>query len=105
MRVLVTGASGFVGGRLCPALVAAGHEVRAMTRRPDRCNGPGEAVYRDVSEPDSLDVPTGRSLIDSMTDEVVVRDQSIRTLVPFEPVDYDTAVAQALDERSRARYR
>jgi len=25
--------------------------------------------------------------------------------VPFEPVDYDTAVAQALDERTQARHR
>ena len=76
-----------------------------MTRRRDRYIGPGEAAYGDVSGPDSLDVQTGPSLIDSMTDEVVVRDQSIRSLVPFEPVDYDTAVAQALDERTRARHR
>lgn len=34
MKVLVTGAAGFVGSRLCAALVDAGHDVRAMTRRP-----------------------------------------------------------------------
>ena len=31
-RVLVTGASGTIGRRLVPALVAAGHQVCAMTR-------------------------------------------------------------------------
>ena len=49
----------------------------------------------------SVDVQTGRSLIDSMTNEVVVRDDSIRRLVPFEPMDYDSAVLQALGERAR----
>lgn len=29
MRVLVTGAGGFIGSHLCPALAAAGHELRA----------------------------------------------------------------------------
>ncbi len=50
-----------------------------------------------------VDVQTGRSLIDSMSNEVVVRDGSIRSLVPFEPMDYDAAVLQALGERARAR--
>src|SRR6478735_7994709 len=43
--VLVAGASGFVGRRLCPALAAAGHQVRAMTRHPDSYGGDGVAVY------------------------------------------------------------
>ena len=49
-----------------------------------------------------VDVQTGRSLIDSMSNEVVVRDDSIRSVVPFEPMDYDEAVLQALGERARA---
>jgi uncharacterized protein YbjT (DUF2867 family) len=52
--VLVTGASGFIGSHLCPALVADGHEVRAMTRRPDAYRGAGTPVAGDVSAPDTL---------------------------------------------------
>ena len=52
--VLVTGATGFIGRRLVPALVADGQTVRAMTRRPERYDGPGEPVGADVMDPDSL---------------------------------------------------
>ena len=34
MRILVTGASGFIGQALCPELIAQGHEVVALVRRP-----------------------------------------------------------------------
>lgn len=56
MNVLVTGATGFVGSHLCTALVGAGHDVRAMTRRPDAYRGPGEAVGGDIGEPSTLKV-------------------------------------------------
>ena len=35
MRIHVTGASGFIGSHLCPALTAAGHELRASEERCD----------------------------------------------------------------------
>ena len=54
MTVLVTGATGFVGRRLVPALLAAGHRVRAMTRRPDAYRGPGTPVHGDVADPGTL---------------------------------------------------
>src|SRR5688572_15099276 len=54
MRILVTGASGFVGSRLVAALVGEGHEVRAMTRRPERYEGAGSPVAGDVGEEGSL---------------------------------------------------
>lgn len=55
--VLVTGASGFIGSHLCPALEAAGYPVRAMTRHPDRYPGAGRPVAGDVGEPASLRAP------------------------------------------------
>jgi nucleoside-diphosphate-sugar epimerase len=54
VRILVTGASGFVGSRLATALDGEGHEVRAMTRRPERYEGAGSPVAGDVAEEGSL---------------------------------------------------
>jgi uncharacterized protein YbjT (DUF2867 family) len=34
--VLVTGATGYIGGRLVPELLAAGHEVRCLARTPSK---------------------------------------------------------------------
>ena len=52
--VLVTGATGFIGKRLVPALVDRGLKVRAMTRRPESYDGPGQAVGGDVEDRASL---------------------------------------------------
>jgi uncharacterized protein YbjT (DUF2867 family) len=50
-----------------------------------------------------IDTGTGRALIDSMTNEVIVHDQSIRDLIPIRPMSYDAAVRAALRERHEAR--
>lgn len=38
-RVLVTGATGYIGGRLVPELLAAGYTVRILARHPERLAG------------------------------------------------------------------
>lgn len=52
--VLVTGASGFIGSHLATALVDGGHDVRAMTRNPDKYTGAGDPVAGDVEDAGSL---------------------------------------------------
>ncbi|MDA3625300.1 NAD(P)H-binding protein [Saccharopolyspora sp. WRP15-2] len=55
--ILVTGATGNVGSEVASALAAAGHPVRAMTRRPHEARTPDgvEVVYGDAEDPASLD--------------------------------------------------
>lgn len=56
MRILLTGASGYVGSQLLPGLVEAGHEVRCLARDPDRLDAPGaEKVRGDVLAGTGLD--------------------------------------------------
>jgi nucleoside-diphosphate-sugar epimerase len=58
MKVLVTGASGFIGSHLCADLVTQGYEVRAMVRKTSNrqwLEGLAvELVYADLNDPDTL---------------------------------------------------
>ena len=58
-RCLVTGATGYIGGRLVPRLLDDGLRVRAMARNPDKLAGVPwrddvEVVRGDLTEPGSL---------------------------------------------------
>jgi len=57
-RVLLTGATGYVGGRLLRKLEESGRPVRCLVRRPEALSGrtaeQTEIVHGDILEPESL---------------------------------------------------
>ena len=59
MNVGIIGATGYVGGRLAPALLAAGHRVRCLARTPGRLDG---VPWRADVEVVTADVGDGASL-------------------------------------------
>ncbi|HEX6498231.1 MAG TPA: SDR family oxidoreductase [Micromonosporaceae bacterium] len=59
MRCLVTGATGYIGGRLVPRLLAEGYQVRCLTRSARRLRdvpwgGDVEIVEADLGRPETL---------------------------------------------------
>ena len=92
-RVLVTGATGYVGGRLIPELLAAGFRVRAGARTPrDLEDRPWsdrvEVVELDLEKPDLVkaamqDVHTALYLVHSMGGggDFVEQEQKIADIV------------------------
>jgi nucleoside-diphosphate-sugar epimerase len=82
MRVFVAGASGVIGVRLVPLLVAAGHVVAGMTRSPRKAE-----PLRDLgAEPvvcDAFDASALRAVVVDFHPEAVVNEL---TDLPDEPV-------------------
>jgi uncharacterized protein YbjT (DUF2867 family) len=76
VRVLVIGATGYVGGRLVPRLLADGHEVRCLVRNPAKLQDVDwadevEVVPGDATDPDAVrraarDVDAAVHLVHSM---------------------------------------
>ena len=76
--VLVTGATGYIGGRLAPGLLASGYRVRVLARDPARLQGRDwldqvEVVRGDVLQAEALPaamagVETAYYLVHSMSD-------------------------------------
>lgn len=76
MRILVTGATGYIGGRLVPLLLETGAQVRVLAREPRklaRRNWPGvEVLQGDVLSPETLpgalkDIEVAYYLVHSLT--------------------------------------
>ena len=59
LKILVTGASGYIGGRLLEDLLTQGYDVVSMVRRPEqfvqKFPKAHEVRYGNTLEPESLD--------------------------------------------------
>jgi uncharacterized protein YbjT (DUF2867 family) len=91
-RILLTGATGYVGGRLLPLLVARGWRVRCLTRRPEalRSRAPEgvEIAQGDVLDADSLPralegVDSAVYLVHSMGSEADFAEADLRAARNF----------------------
>lgn len=66
MRVLVTGATGYIGGRLVPRLLRHGHRVRVFVRDPNRVLALPWAEQVEVATGDLNDASTVRAALEGM---------------------------------------
>jgi uncharacterized protein YbjT (DUF2867 family) len=88
--ILLTGASGYVGRRLLDALTAKGHEVRALSRHPERAGLPEGTDVRkgDASSGEGLDAAlagcrTAYYLVHSMGEATDFEDEDRRAARTF----------------------
>jgi len=73
MRVFVAGATGAIGRRLVPMLVGEGHDVVAITRRPERLEAlAGLGAQGEVA--DALDRDAVRAVVERTRPEVIVHE-------------------------------
>jgi uncharacterized protein YbjT (DUF2867 family) len=66
MRILVTGATGYIGGRLVPRLLERGHSLRVLVRDPERIRGRAWADRVEIFTGDLLEPRTLRGLCDGL---------------------------------------
>ncbi len=99
MRILVTGATGYIGGRLVPRLADDGHEVRCLTRKPEKLAGVPWADQVEVVAGDALDPATLSETLRGV-DVVYYLVHSIGTGGHFE--DTDRRAATNVAEAARA---
>lgn len=89
VHVLVTGATGYIGSRLVPSLLAAGHQVRVLTRSADRLTArswhddvdivEGDATSRADLDQALVDIDVAYYLLHSMdgADDFAERDREL----------------------------
>jgi uncharacterized protein YbjT (DUF2867 family) len=95
-RVLVTGATGYVGGRLVPRLLEAGYRVRVLVRSPQRLS---EIPWIDQIEVVKGDLLTSETLAEAFTDIDVAY-----YLVHSMNTAAESASFESLEERSATNF-
>ena len=114
-RILVTGSSGFIGSAVISALVAAGHHVRAASRRPGKAANQNHVEW--VELPDLENEVDWEPLVAGM--DIVLHLAAIAHRSHVDDSDYaranrvarrlrsgspaGTAVARQLDRSRRGR--
>ena len=103
MHVLVTGATGYIGGRLVPSLLVANHSIRCLVRDPTKLAQEAwrdqvEVVQGDLLDPDTLEdalagCDAAYYLVHSMDGGEDFQDRDRRAAVNFR----DAAAAAELD--------
>ncbi len=89
-RCLVTGASGYIGGRLVPELLAAGNSVRCMARDPGKLSDRPWSAQVEIMAADALDRSGVRQALDGI-DVAYYLIHSLGTGSSFEQRDRDSA--------------
>jgi uncharacterized protein YbjT (DUF2867 family) len=105
-KVLVTGATGYIGGRLVPALLSAGYQVRVMARDPLRLQGrpwldqvevvAGDALQADSLAPAMQDIDSAYYLIHSMSHAANFHERDVAAAQNFAQAAAQENVRQIL---------
>jgi uncharacterized protein YbjT (DUF2867 family) len=94
MRVLVTGATGYIGGRVIPRLLDAGHQVRVLVRDADRLASRSWSAQVEIVEGNILDREVGARAVEGV-DAAYYLIHSMCSGPNFEEKDRDAANAFA----------
>jgi uncharacterized protein YbjT (DUF2867 family) len=105
MRILVTGASGFVGSLLVPRLCAQGHTVRALGREPERVRA---TLARTSARAHHGDAPTALDRVEVVRADALTAEGLAEALADVEVAYYlihsmerSTSADSAFPERER----
>lgn len=99
MRCVVFGATGYLGTRLIPELLSAGHEVRVMARTPAKLD---DVEWRDRVEVVAGDVSDGDAVKQALGEQEVLY-YLVHSLMRADFVEFDAAAARLVADAAAAQ--